>query len=303
MATAEVDDDERGLICPACGFDLRGTQSDRCGECGLAIDRAALAVSGIPWAHRRRIGRVRAYFKTFWGVLVDRKGLRYEAAKPQEMADGRAFARVTGFWVAAALVGAFVIMVRTEKGLGELAVLPEPVGRFPQPAERWFIDGVAPWSAGATLWGVFAACLAALGFWLAGAARYVFRSGGMSAGRSRAAVALLGYATAPLALLAPAAACLVGLILVGRHQEATGDEQPQWLLALAIGFGLFALVALVATCRRVGQWLARTRHCGAGPAVLGVAEMVGLWLLGGIVLLGLVPWCVGFLWVVVDSVR
>ena len=63
----------RTWICPACGYDLRATTSDHCSECGLAIDRDALQQSAIPWAHRRQIGRVRAYLKTLWQFSTDRK--------------------------------------------------------------------------------------------------------------------------------------------------------------------------------------------------------------------------------------
>src|SRR5438128_449501 len=102
---------DAALLCPACGFDLRGTESDRCGECGLAIDREALRESGIPWAHRRKIGRVKAYWKTLWQILLDRRSLRHESARPQDMKDGRAFRRVTAGFVAMAFVGLFVVVV------------------------------------------------------------------------------------------------------------------------------------------------------------------------------------------------
>src|SRR5687768_10793324 len=59
------------LLCPACGYDLRGTTGGRCSECGLEIDPAALARSGVPWAYRKEMGRVRAFLKTAWLVTFD----------------------------------------------------------------------------------------------------------------------------------------------------------------------------------------------------------------------------------------
>src|SRR4051794_13275118 len=64
-------DPGRSLLCPGCGYDLRGTIGGRCSECGLEIDRAALERSGFPWAHRASLGRVRAFLKTVWLVTVD----------------------------------------------------------------------------------------------------------------------------------------------------------------------------------------------------------------------------------------
>ena len=75
------------------------------------------------------------------------------------------------------------------------------------------------------------------------------------------------------------------------------------LVLLGVGLLLLLLIAVLGTLYRAGQWLMRTRHCGIGRAALGVGELTGLWLLGGVVLLGLVPWCVGFLWIVIDSLR
>src|SRR5687768_8381884 len=74
---------ERSVLCPACGYDLRGATEDRCSECGLVVDLASLQHSEIPWAYRRQIGWGRAFFKTVWMITSDVKSLRHEAAKPQ----------------------------------------------------------------------------------------------------------------------------------------------------------------------------------------------------------------------------
>src|SRR5215217_6169902 len=101
MSLTETDTaDETILYCPACGYDLRASMDGRCNECGLVIDRASLRVSAFPWAHRTEMGRVRAYVRTVWLVLINSRSLAYEAAKPQEPADARSFARVTGIVLA-----------------------------------------------------------------------------------------------------------------------------------------------------------------------------------------------------------
>src|SRR5687767_11785601 len=92
------------LVCPRCGYDLRGATTDQCSECGLVVDRAAAAVSGVPWAHRRTIGRLRAFLKTVWQVTWDSRRLRHEMAKPQDAGDAARFRRVNATLLAVTLL-------------------------------------------------------------------------------------------------------------------------------------------------------------------------------------------------------
>jgi predicted RNA-binding Zn-ribbon protein involved in translation (DUF1610 family) len=75
-------DGQLQLICPECGYDLRSINSQRCPECGLAIDRATMSVSHLPWSHRQSIGRVRAYWRTNVLVILRPKRLAEEIARP-----------------------------------------------------------------------------------------------------------------------------------------------------------------------------------------------------------------------------
>ena len=81
------------LFCPECGYDLRGTEhTDRCPECGTAIDRSAIAAeSRIPWVHRAAIGRLRAYRRTVWLATLRPRRLGAEAARPVSYAAARRF--------------------------------------------------------------------------------------------------------------------------------------------------------------------------------------------------------------------
>src|SRR3954466_6785156 len=84
------------LYCPDCNYDLRGIgEADRCPECGLAIDRDELATSRIPWVHRHRIGRFRAYWRTVWLAMVRTKSLGREVHRPVAYADAQRFRVVT----------------------------------------------------------------------------------------------------------------------------------------------------------------------------------------------------------------
>ena len=83
--------DAAAVLCPACGYDVRSTTSDRCSECGPILDRSAAAASNLPWAHRGRIGRLRAFVKTVWAVTLDVQSIRHELGRPQDPLDAIRF--------------------------------------------------------------------------------------------------------------------------------------------------------------------------------------------------------------------
>jgi hypothetical protein len=47
----------------------------------------------------------------------------------------------------------------------------------------------------------------------------------------------------------------------------------------------------------------RTRNAGLERTVIDLPYLLALWSLGLIVWLLVIPWCVGFLWIVLDSLR
>jgi hypothetical protein len=165
-------------------------------------------------------------------------------------------------------------------------------------------DFVVPWCAGATMPGVLPACLILVAFGLAGAQRFVFRVPGAPHAHRLRAVALSCYTTAPLLFLVPAIACWITAGVL-ENQAWYGGVRPLRAVtaALLVAGPILFLVGFLGMFYRVAQWLARVRHGGLGGAALGIAELVGLWLLGGVVALAAVPWCVGFFRIVVDSFR
>jgi hypothetical protein len=66
---------------------------------------------------------------------------------------------------------------------------------------------------------------------------------------------------------------------------------------------LIVFVAIVGTLGRTGQWLARVRHGGFVSGVSGAIWLLALWLWGAAIYGIAMPWCIGFLWLVVDSLR
>lgn len=83
------------LLCPACGYNLRGLTINRCPECGQDFDPADLIVSRIPWAHRRRNGRLRAYWQTVWLVMLRNRQFCRECYRPVRYTDAQKFRWVT----------------------------------------------------------------------------------------------------------------------------------------------------------------------------------------------------------------
>lgn len=98
-----ADDYDDSLLCPDCGYSLRGISSDRCPECGLDITFIRENRSVITWVNRREIGVWRAYWQTVWQVIARRKEFLREVAKPVSYRDAAAFRRVTLGFVALAM--------------------------------------------------------------------------------------------------------------------------------------------------------------------------------------------------------
>ena len=93
------------LFCPECGYNLSGIDSPRCPECGTAIDRSTLAEAQIPWAHRGKIGRRRAYWRTVGMVLLRPRKLAAEITRPVSYRDAQVFRWATIIRIVAPIGG------------------------------------------------------------------------------------------------------------------------------------------------------------------------------------------------------
>src|SRR5690606_24423451 len=84
--------DDLPLPCPACGYDLRATEAERCPECGATIDE--LTRSGeatIPWQQRRRVGRLRGFLATLNWALFHPSRRAQQAGRRVDYASARRF--------------------------------------------------------------------------------------------------------------------------------------------------------------------------------------------------------------------
>ena len=285
----------RSVLCPGCGYDLRATAGDRCSECGLEIDRAALERSGFPWAHRRSVGRLRAFLKTVWLVTIDSKRLRYETAKCQSSRDAAAFRR----WVAVLLTICFaaaVVMLLLREGVEAIVVVQEPSVFTRVSLEGYEIDLLVPWSAGIALRPALFVYALVLGFYVAGSSRSIFRTKELAPDYAETVEAIGSYVSAPLAWLLPAAAGYAALFWIDAEPMAT----PFVTTLIVVGF-LLVLLAIGGTVYRTGQWRARTTHRGYPTGFLAMGELLLRWAIGSAIVVGVVPWCVGFVWIFIDG--
>ncbi|MBI4718857.1 MAG: hypothetical protein HY763_13710 [Planctomycetes bacterium] len=66
------------LLCPACGYDVRGSLAPRCSECGLELDRATLPSTAVARAtglfeYGYRDQAIRSLLATLWRALRPRR--------------------------------------------------------------------------------------------------------------------------------------------------------------------------------------------------------------------------------------
>lgn len=268
---AGVDED---LFCPECGYNLRGVTADRCPECGGEFDRATLAVSRIPWVHRKKLGWRRAYWRTVWMAVVRNKQFAEEAVRPVDYEDAQRFRWVTAAHVLipVVLIDVFVVavnVIENAPGLGRMAF--EIVG------------------------GGVALVVAATAFVVAatGVPSYFFHPRHLTLGQQNRLVALSYYACAPLGW-APLTAVLigVGVVLQGVPNGTS------IVLAMGVGMGLLQM----ALWWRCLLSIARPARTGSERRRLMVAIAVPLLWFGLAIgtLLG-IPLVFGFVAVVVAS--
>jgi hypothetical protein len=110
----ELVPDEFDVLCEQCTYSLVGLTCDRCPECGHPFDHTDLPLARVPWLYRRRIGKWRAYRRTWTMILRHPRDFAAELCRPVRISqeDARRFRRftihrvvITAMLVAAATIG------------------------------------------------------------------------------------------------------------------------------------------------------------------------------------------------------
>ncbi len=275
-----------GVVCPDCGYDLRGSTSARCPECGFGLDVLRTRVTLIPWSHRRELGWFKAYWKTVWLVLRHPKRLCLEMARPVSYADSQSFRWVTTLHAYVPIAVATAVWLQVHP-------LAAPGGRE---GRAWLLAGLVTWLPLALVL-------------LPGLASYFFQPRQHTVEQQNRAIALSYYAWAPLALSAivlpmPIAVALLDKLLNhGPRLPTWRDELLLLLVATwAVSSGVLCLGTLFLAYSRLADIAWRTQH---RRGLRGLLRMGLLWLLSAVllVLLGLPLLCAFYLLVIYHSLR
>ena len=228
---------ETDILCPSCSYNLRGLTSNRCPECGLALDAVRSHTSQIPGVHRKKIGWYRAYWKTVWFVTMRHRLMSMELARPVNYSDAQKFRWLTIFHAYAPILAATVFMCGYVP-----ASWTGPGGTFPL-ARLGFVSTSSAWASLAIL-EVWPVALLHIGIllWLAaatGVASYFFHPRDLPVHLQNRAVALSYYANAALAFT------FVPFLLGWVVWEFSDTKS--WL-AIALPIKLFTVILPILLC-------------------------------------------------------
>lgn len=206
------------IYCPACGYDLRSLSSDRCPECGMEIDRSRLGESVIPWIHRKKLGRFRAFWKTCWLATMRPKKLAEEMTRRANLDEALRFRRTV------VLITLVVIAL-------PLTVLIILNALNETPHHLWTTNDLGGSVFQLLSFPVGWLCIAA---WLmlgTGFPSYFFHPSDLPIVQQNRAIAISFYSCAPLAFLPLTLGCCV-VVMVGIEYLA-GSRTNQILLGAA----------------------------------------------------------------------
>lgn len=112
-ASARLSPITSDVFCQKCKYNLRGLTGNRCPECGCNITLARLQTPEIPWARRREMGWIRAYWKTVWWSHSRHKRDCEEIATRANYRDSQIFRWITIAHVFAAAAAVAIMLYAT----------------------------------------------------------------------------------------------------------------------------------------------------------------------------------------------
>ena len=307
-ATEQAESPPTTLLCPACGYDLRGIEaSERCPECGTRIDRSAAGASRIPWVRRKQISAWPAYWRTVLLVMFHPARVGAEIAQPVSFDDARRFARRTALlaWTPVAL---FFLWLWLASMRLPLYPVP-PIGS--QGEWRWtggvgrrlpqvtVVQNVLTYEVGDVLSLGFAlevlvaaVLFASLLLWLTFLCRagsYFFHPSDRPVVRQNRAVALSYYACAPLALM-PLVVPFVWYAYWSTNVTRTfGPTAAMTHPAVAVVGWMLPLLPLTWCLACNLALLRRTTGCGAGRVFIMAMALPVMWAVLTVVAAALPP--------------
>ena len=192
------------LFCQECGYNLRGSTSNRCSECGNPLDSIRSQTSCIPWTHRKEIGYFKAYWKTVFWTSIRYKRFCEELAKPLSYKDSQSFR-----WVTIAHVWVPLLILTL------VACFDQKYVHIGSTLNQLFSE----------VWPVLVSHVTFIGMLLAitGVPSYFFDSRKLPVAQRNSAIAMSYYCTGSLAWFAiPVILCICGFQLMETVYETAG---------------------------------------------------------------------------------
>lgn len=298
------------LPCAECGYDLRATTGERCPECGWVIDHEGLSKSQLPWGVRASIGRVRAYVQTVWLATAQPRKLAMETSHPVDFAAARRFAFITSILIAIPFVAitTYLIWAHGTHYLVGMATSPltfaAAMVRNPR-LPGLIADFTLPWVAGVVIPGVAQMSIVVATVLLPGWASYWFHPGTLPVTRQNRAVAVSYYISAPFIWSAVGVAVL--------FLESKFSEVLKWKIPFSLRDTLSNILVIAGMTLLFGGILVagigtlvlmmRTTQASVARVLLASVLLPMSWLIGTVITLFVLPWVVGLIAILVNSVR
>lgn len=262
------------VLCQECGYNLRGLTRNRCPECGGNIASVRLEVSQIPWARRKEIGWLRAYWRTVWWTSIHYKRFCEEIIRQVTYRDSQLFRGITiGFAYLPLFVFTILLYVR------------------PGARPRWLTD-LNPILD--MVWPVVLFQLLVIGllFMMTGVASYFFEARDLPAKQRNNAIAMSYYCCGSLAwMLLPAL-----LAWVAPLTRPISQFGPPLLSLIALFWGLTLFVVwwldLIHTVRRVLPHRPRR-------AVAVVFLLPAVWFACVVIAAGIIPFIAAYIYLLI----
>ncbi|MCC6357254.1 MAG: hypothetical protein IT450_00805 [Phycisphaerales bacterium] len=267
--------DTADLLCPECGYSLRGLTSSVCPECGENFEKYLGAASALPWLAARRPGFV-AFWRTFAIVVFGRtRRLRVELVRSVDYRRTRLFA-----WLAAAHAWLATPIALWIWWLGDTSSFNE------------VMQGLSP-----TLAGVTAVAILPWLLLLSGVQTYFYHPRRLPVEMQNRTLALGYLAAAPLAALTPGLLLITGMFFALASYDSLLDWrkiEPELLLIVAVGWTGVVFLCYYGLCGAMAGSL--TRSTARGCVVALLMPLLGAFLAALTVVF--IPLVVAYLWLV-----